>query len=98
MGSSWLFFCRVQGELYEKFLEIGLKKDDVLVIEGFLQTKRVVIQNDKKTRISSIVCQRIHYIDSSYSAEFNNFPLNIKTIHGEIRKIDFDKPREIDDF
>lgn len=37
---SPLFFCRVQGELMSEFNE-KLKKGDVILLEGFLQTKKI---------------------------------------------------------
>jgi hypothetical protein len=37
---SPLFFCRVQGELISEFNE-KLKKGDIILLEGFLQTKKI---------------------------------------------------------
>ena len=71
----------------------------MIIVDGFLQTKEVSITDNRgnvnKSRISSIVCQWIWFIDSSFSKGFDEMPLDIKRpIYGEIKKLDFNKPKE----
>jgi len=93
------FFCRIQGtELINKVSE-KLKKNDIVLLEGFLQTKKIVEEggenpeNEKKlSRISSIICQKFILLDSDSVNIFN--PLDQLTyLVGKVEKIDFTKPK-----
>jgi hypothetical protein len=97
---SPLFFCRVQGELITEMMS-KLKKGDIILLEGFLQTKRIKIidpvvgeEAEKKfSRISLIICQAFTFIDNDSVNTFS--PLDKLTrVVGEVEKIDFDKPKE----
>jgi ribosomal protein S6 len=93
------FFCRVKGT--EKIInEINskLKKNDIVLLEGFLQTKKVVegerdSEAEKKlSRISSIICQKLILLDSDSVSVFN--PLDQFTrIVGKVEEINFDDPK-----
>ena len=67
------FFCRAQGELA---LEITnqVKKRDVILLEGFLQTKKVNsgedIYPEKVVRISSFICQSFVRLDTATVSDF----------------------------
>jgi hypothetical protein len=109
-----IFFCRVQGDLKEEFRK-NLKKGDVVLVEGFLQTKKIVedgrrmggfesnfsensgdYQEGRKiSRISSIICSGFTLIENDSASEFvPHDKLEIKRISREIKKINFDKPKD----
>lgn len=97
-NNSPLFFCRVQGGLISEFFN-GLKKGDIILLEGFLQTKKIVEEwvneeSEKKfSRISSIICQAFTFIDNDAVSFFSSLD-NLTRITGEVEKIDFNKPKE----
>lgn len=90
------FFCRVQGELVSEIVKY-LKRGDVVLLEGFLQTKKInsdeSIYPEKIFRISSFICQSFFLINK---VSVNNFtPLDkLVLISKETEKIDFTKPRK----
>jgi len=93
-----LFFCRVQGELISE-VNNKLKKGDIILLEGFLQTKKIVEMGAGEemerrfSRISSIICQAFTFLDNDSAILFN--PLDKLTrIEGKVEKIDFTKPKE----
>jgi hypothetical protein len=86
------FFCRVQGAGLIAEVNDKLKRNDIVLLEGFLQTKKIV-EEEKISRISSIICQTFTLIDNDSVSIFN--PLDKFTrIVGEIERIDFAKPKE----
>jgi len=93
------FFCRIQGKKLINEVSSKLKKNDIVLLEGFLQTKKIMeerknSESEKKiSRISSIICQKFVLLDSDSVKIFN--PLDQFTrIVGKIEKIDFSKPKE----
>ena len=92
---SNLFFCRAQGELVLEMAN-ALKKRDIVLLEGFLQTKKIVDDNtypEKILRISSFICQSFILIDTM---KVDNFYLldKLTLVSKEVEKIDFLKPRK----
>lgn len=93
---SPLFFCRVHGELISEVNE-KLKKGDIILLEGFLQTKKIEEgtseENEKKfSRISSIICQGFTFLDNDSVNIFS--PLdNLIRVVKDVGKIDFSKPK-----
>ena len=94
---SPLFFCRVQGELITEVTQ-KLKKGDIILLEGFLQTKKIIEEREEEdtgkkfSRISSIICQAFTFIDNDSATSFNSLD-KLVNIAGKIEKIDFDKPK-----
>lgn len=95
---SPLFFCRVQGELISE-MNSKLKKGDIILLEGFLQTKKItegrIGEEAEKNlpRISSIICQAFTFIDNDSANDFT--PLGELTrVERKVEKIDFTKPKE----
>ncbi|MCE8163651.1 MAG: single-stranded DNA-binding protein [Candidatus Moeniiplasma glomeromycotorum] len=94
---SPLFFCRTQGELISEIKE-KLKKNDVVLLEGFLQTKKIEEWDEMESRkrfirISSIICQGFTLLDNDSANIFH--PLdNLVRVFKEVKKIDFNKPKE----
>ncbi|CAG8734509.1 28118_t:CDS:2, partial [Racocetra persica] len=64
---SPLFFCRInEKELVSEFCE-KLQKNDVILLEGFLQTQKIVQEEEgekKIIRVSSIICSGFTLLDS----------------------------------
>ncbi|CAG8510978.1 16077_t:CDS:2 [Cetraspora pellucida] len=64
---SPLFFCRVnEKELVSEFCE-KLQRNDVVLLEGFLQTQKIVREEEgekKITRVSSIICSGFTLLDN----------------------------------
>ncbi|KLL04481.1 MAG: hypothetical protein MRERV_21c035 [Mycoplasmataceae bacterium RV_VA103A] len=92
---SPLFFCRInEKELVDEFNE-KLQKGDVILLEGFLQTQKIVEEEEgekKITRISSIIAYGFTLLDSDSAGIFR--PLdNLTRVVKSIRKIDFSKPK-----
>jgi len=93
---SPLFFCRVHGELITEFNE-NLKKGDIILLEGFLQTKKIEDgvneEGEKKLAyISSIICRGFTFLDNDGVNVFS--PLdNLTRVVKEINEIDFSKPK-----
>ena len=92
---SPLFFCRVnEKELIPEFNE-KLRKGDVIFLEGYLQTQKILEENDgekKIARISSIICYGFTLLDNDSASVFN--PLgNLVRVFKEVSKIDFSKPK-----
>jgi len=93
-----IFFCRVQGKELINETRNKLKRNDIVLLEGFLQTKKIV--EEEKTsetrknvsRISSIICQKIVLLDNDSVNAFNS--LEFTHIVGKIEKIDFTKPKK----
>ena len=88
---SPLFFCRInEKELISEFNQ-KLKKSDVILLEGFLQTQKI-IEGERIARISSIICSGFTFLDSDYANIFE--PLdNLTRVAKKISKIDFSKPK-----
>ena len=96
-NKSPLFFCRVHGEkLITEFSE-KLKRGDIILLEGFLQTKKIEgaigEESEKKfSRISSIICYGFTFLDSDSVSVFS--PLdNLARIIKKVEEIDFNKPK-----
>ncbi|CFW92927.1 protein of unknown function (Single-strand binding (SSB) domain) [endosymbiont DhMRE of Dentiscutata heterogama] len=92
---SPLFFCRInEEELMSEFCE-KLQRNDIILLEGFLQTQKIVWgeEGEKKIiRISSIICSGFTLLDSDLVDIFR--PLdNLTRVVKSIRKIDFSKPK-----
>lgn len=93
-----VFFCRVQGKLIMEFSD-KLKKGDIILLEGFLQTKKIEAEigfgetERKFSRISSIICQAFTLLDNDSASHFNP-PKELVRIAGEVEKIDFTKPKK----
>jgi hypothetical protein len=95
---SPLFFCRVPKQLISEVKE-KLKKGDIIIVKGFLQTKKKEEEeNEEETekkfsRVSSIICQGFVFLDNDSVKVFN--PLDKLTYIGkEVEKIDFTKPKK----
>ncbi len=58
-----IFFCRAQGKLIPKIND-KLKNGDIIILEGFLQTKKNVKEGGDIERISSIICRGFTLIDN----------------------------------
>lgn len=88
------FFCRVQGELISK-LNSHLKEGREALVEGFLQTKKMVEKDDetKISRFSHIICCAFTFADGDSPIDLNN-PDKLTKITGRVKKIDFSKPKE----
>jgi single-stranded DNA-binding protein len=89
-----LFFCRAHGELISEINE-KLKKGDIVLLEGFLQTKKVEesIDSEKKfSRISSIICQGFTFLDNDSVNNFSQLD-NLNRVFKNTEKIDFTKPK-----
>jgi hypothetical protein len=92
---SPLFFCRInEKELIPEFNE-KLKKSDIILLEGYLQTQKIFEEkgDEKKiTRISSIICYGFTLLDNDSVSVFA--PLDDLTrVAKEVSKIDFSKPK-----
>ncbi|WNE41083.1 MAG: Single-stranded DNA-binding protein [Mycoplasmataceae bacterium] len=89
-----LFFCRVHGKLISEIND-RLKKGDIILLEGFLQTKKVeeMIDGEKRfSRISSIICEGFTFLDNDSVNYFS--PLeNLTRVFENTKKIDFTKPK-----
>jgi hypothetical protein len=90
-NNSPLFFCKAKGELVPEIKQ-RLKKGDVILLEGFLQTK-----NEKKainpSRPSSIICRGFTLLDNDSVNIFS--PLdNLTRIVKEVKEIDFSQEIE----
>ena len=94
------FFCKIKGELAAKISE-RLKKKDVILLEGFLQTRKIVdaesIYSESVSWISLVFCNSFVLIDTAEANAFH--PLNevvgkLALVSGEIEKIDFTKPKQ----
>jgi single-stranded DNA-binding protein len=94
------FFCKTKGELAVEISE-RLKKKDVVLLEGFLQTRKITdtesIYSESVSWISLVFCHSFVLIDT---AEANTFhPLSelsgkVALVSKEIEKIDFTKPKQ----
>lgn len=88
-----VYFCRINSK--KRIPEISkVKKGFIVMIDGFLQTKKVINENTQsiEERISSIICQNIKIIDDvDPTGVF--LPLDIPSIAIPIEKIDFAKPK-----
>jgi len=90
-NNSPLYFCRVQGGLINE-VKNKLKKGEIILLEGFLQTKKID-EAGKLSRISSVICQAFTLIDNDSANDFNPLSELIR-VEGEVEKIDFTKPKE----
>lgn len=97
---SPLFFCRVQGELISE-VNNKLKKGDIILLEGFLQTKKIINEvgageemERKFSRISSIICQAFTFLDNDSANTFNSLNDRLIRVVRKVEKIDFTKPKE----
>jgi len=100
-NKSPLFFCRAQGELIPE-IKGKLKKGDIILLEGFLQTKILQTKEieggmDEKiavnpARASSIICRGFTFLDNDSVSVFS--PLdNLTRIVKEVREIDYSQPK-----
>jgi hypothetical protein len=92
-----LFFCRINEEdLITKSKE-KLKKGDIILLEGFLQTQRVEVVKDGKVmanKISSVNCYGFTFLDSDSVNIFNPFNNLTRVAAKEIRKNEFEPDKE----
>jgi single-stranded DNA-binding protein len=89
-----LFFCRANDRLISE-INKNLKKGDIILLEGFLQTKKVeeAIDSEKKfSRISSIICQGFTFLDNDSVNSFSSLE-NLTRVFENTKKIDFTKPK-----
>lgn len=89
-----LFFCRAHDKLISE-INKNLKKGDIILLEGFLQTKKVEETNDsekKFSRISSIICQGFTFLDNDSVNSFSSLE-NLTRVFENTKKIDFTKPK-----
>jgi single-stranded DNA-binding protein len=89
-----LFFCRAHDRLISE-INKNLKKGDIILLEGFLQTKKVeeAIDSEKKfSRISSIICQGFTFLDNDSVNSFSSLE-NLTRVFENTKKIDFTKPK-----
>lgn len=92
------FFCRVQGKLIEE-AKNKLKKGDIVLLEGFLQTKKLVDEErgeeegKRFSRISSVICQAFTLLGNDSVSSFDSVD-KLTRIVGEVEKIDFTKPKK----
>ncbi|RHZ35226.1 single-stranded DNA-binding protein [endosymbiont GvMRE of Glomus versiforme] len=86
------FFCNIRGELA---LEANskLKNNDIVIFEGYLQTKKLVNGNNI-SRKSTVICQAFTLLDSDSASQFSSNLENFTRVFKEVEKIDFDKPKE----
>ena len=94
-----LFFCRVNEEKLIPDFKEKLKRGDIILLEGFLQTKQLkeeeIGEKDKERppRISSIICQGFTLLDNDSVNIFS--PLdNLTRILKKVEEIDFSKKLE----
>ena len=94
------FFCKTKGELAVEISKC-LKKKDIILVEGFLQTRKIVdaesIYSESVSWISLVFCNSFVLIDTAEANVFH--PLNevvgkLALVSGEIEKIDFTKPKQ----
>jgi hypothetical protein len=89
------FFCRVnEKKLVTEFKE-KLKKLDIIILEGFLQTQKKVKKVEDKDiieRYSSIICYGFTLLDSD-SVNFFSTLDNLTRVVEKVSKIDFSKPK-----
>ena len=92
-----LFFCRVnEEELIPQFKE-KLKKGDIILLEGFLQTQKVEVVKDGETtfeKVSSINCYGFTFLDSDSVNIFSPLDNLTRVAAKEIRKIDFGSDKD----
>ncbi|KLL02495.1 MAG: hypothetical protein MRERC_1c094 [Mycoplasmataceae bacterium RC_NB112A] len=95
-----LYFCRAQGELVPQ-IKKQLKKNDIIFLEGYLQTVKVPSEDsgkfeERNSRISSIICQGFTLLGSD-SVEDLTLPEKFVRIVRPVEKIDFSKeaPKKI---
>ncbi len=95
---SPLFFCRAHGELVPE-INKKLKKGDIIILEGFLQTKKIegeIINEGKKkfSYISSIICYAFTFLDNDGVNFFDPIE-NLIKVEKKVNEIDFNKPKII---
>jgi single-stranded DNA-binding protein len=92
-----LFFCRINEEdLITKSKE-KLKKGDVVLLEGFLQTQKIEVVKDYETtidKISSVNCYRFTFLDSDSATVFSPLDNLVGVAAKEIRKNEFESDKE----
>lgn len=93
-----LYFCRVnEKELIPEFKK-KLKKGDIIILEGFLQTQKTekVVEGETKIeKFSSVNCYGFTFLDSDSVNIFS--PLdNLTRVLKEVKGIDFDSEPEIE--
>ncbi|CAG8622579.1 9255_t:CDS:2 [Paraglomus occultum] len=89
---SPLFFCRVnEKELISEFNE-KLKKSDVILLEGYLQTQKILEEKDgekKITRISSIICYGFTLLDNDSANVFGPLDNLTRIVKEGIEYVDY---------
>ena len=88
-----LYFCRAHGQLVTE-IQKQLKKNDIILLEGYLQTVKVASETGKfeerDSRISSIICQGFTRLGSDIVDDFTP-PSQFVRVFREVEKIDFSK-------
>src|SRR6185369_3135286 len=97
-NKSPLFFCRVHGRELITEVKEKLQKGDVILLEGFLQTKKLEKEvSDEETRkyppcISSIICRGFTFLDSDSVKTFSSLD-NLTRVFKDVEEIDYSKPK-----
>ena len=89
-----LYFCRVQGQLVADVCQ-QLKKNDIIFLEGYLQTVKVMSETsgnfeERESRISSIIGQGFTLLGSDLVDDFT-LPGKFTRVVRPVEKIDFSK-------
>ncbi|MCE8162533.1 MAG: hypothetical protein I3264_02085 [Candidatus Moeniiplasma glomeromycotorum] len=88
-----LYFCRAQGQLASE-VQKQLKKNDIILLEGYLQTVKVPSDTgrfeERDSRISSIICQGFTLLGSDSVDDFAP-PGKFTRVVRAVEKIDFSK-------
>jgi Single-strand binding protein family len=88
-----LYFCRAQGQLATE-VQKQLKKNDIILLEGYLQTVKVPSDTgrfeERDSRISSIICQGFTLLGSDSVDDFAP-PGQFTRVVRPVEKIDFSK-------
>lgn len=97
-NKSPLFFCRAHGQELIAEIKEKLQKGDVILLEGFLQTKKLEkeVSNEEAKKyppcISSIICCGFTFLDSDSVKVFS--PLdNLTRVFKDVEEIDYRKPK-----
>jgi hypothetical protein len=97
-NESPLFFCRAHGQELITEIKEKLQKGDIILLEGFLQTKKIEKEvSSEETKkypscISSIICRGFTFLDSDSVRVFS--PLdNLTHVFKDVKEIDYSKPK-----
>jgi len=89
------FFCRVNEKNLATEFKEKLKKHDIIILEGFLQTQKKVKKVEDKDiieRYSSIICYGFTLLDNDSVNSFGKLD-NLTRVVEKVSKIDFSKPK-----